>query len=286
MGYLLLFCSVISISGVNIIDKVLSKTKDKSLALLVRYSLGIIVLLIIEGFFERSPLSPLYYFLFIGLGVLNYLINIVMYKWLEKIHTGVFFMIGYLYLIFLFFINISLFWETEALTATKIIFGISFVATVFYIMYISGDPKKKSSYIGYILALLCALGWTISFGISAYAIKTLWISPITTLLYETLGSCLFWVIIFLKTRRKFTWKIYTLKELIPPMIGWSLMSLGLVLFLSSYLYLPANIVNIVSLSDLLMTTFFGWILLHEKIEKRVLILWFFAFILLIGFSIF
>jgi glucose uptake protein GlcU len=86
---------------------------------------------------------------------------------------------------------------------------------------------------------------------------------------------------FYRDRYKFPGKSYTRAEAIAPILGGSLLAIGLVLFFISYWYLPANIVNIVSLSDLLVTTFFGYYFLHEHIEKRILILGFVAFLLLI-----
>lgn len=285
MWYLTLFFSVFAISWVNIIDKTLSTSTDKSLALLYRYSASIILLFCASIIFQISYITWAYAAICIGLWVLNYLINLVMYRGLERIHTWVFFVIGYLYLVFLFFVNIYLFGGSEVLGWAKILFGAGFVSTVFAIMYLWGSGVQRSSSLWYFYALVCALGWTLSFAISAYLIKTVGINPIATLLYETIGSCIFWGIIFYRDRVRYPGKVYTKKEAIAPIIGGSLLAIGLVLFFVSYWYLPANIVNIVSLSDLLVTTFFGYYFLHEKIEKKIIILGLIAFILLIGFNI-
>lgn len=285
MWYFSLFLSIFAISGVNIIDKTLSTSTDKSLALLYRYSASIVLLILAAIVFQVSYITWVYAVICITLWVLNYLINLVMYRGLERIHTWVFFVIAYLYLVFLFFINIYLFGTSEILSGTKILFGVGFVSSVFAIMYLWGAGSKHGSSLGYFYALMCALGWTLSFAVSAYLIKTVGIHPIATLLYETIGSCIFWGVIFYRERYRFPGKTYTRAEAIAPILGWSLLAIGLVLFFVSYWYLPANIVNIVSLSDLLVTTFFGYYFLHEKIEKKILILGFIAFILLIGFNI-
>jgi drug/metabolite transporter (DMT)-like permease len=285
MWYLALFFSVLAISGVNIIDKVLSTSTDRSLALLYRYSASIIVLFGASIIFQVSYITWVYAAICIWLWVLNYLINIIMYRGLERIHTWVFFVIGYLYLVFLFFINIHLFGESEILGWSKIVLGAGFVSVIFAIMYLWGVGSRHGSRLGYVFALICALGWTFSFAISAYLIKTVGIHPIATLLYEIIGSCLFWLIMFYRDRAQFPGKVYTKKEAIAPLLGGSLLAIWLVLFFVSYWYFPANIVNIVSLSDLLVTTFFGYYFLHEKIEKKILMLGFIAFVLLIGFNI-
>ena len=285
MWYLTLFFSVFAMSWVNIIDKTLSTSTDKSLALIYRYSASITLLAWASLIFWVPYITGVYALICIGLGVLNYLINLVMYRGLERIHTWVFFVIGYLYLVFLFFINIYLFGSSEVLSWSKIALWWAFVSVVFSIMYLWGSGTQKGSSVGYLYAFICAIGWTLSFAISAYLIKTVGIHPITTLLYETIGSVIFWGIMFYRERSRFPGKVYTRAEAIPPMLGWSLLSIWLVLFFISYWYLPANIVNIVSLSDLLVTTFFGYYFLHEHIERKILILGFIAFVLLIGFNI-
>ena len=285
MWYLSLILSIFAISGVNIIDKTLSTSSDRSLILLYRYSASIVILLSAAVIFQVSYITWVHAAICIGLWLLSYINNIVMYRGLEQINTWVFFVIGYLYIIFLFFVNIYLFGGSEIIGGVKILFGIGFASVVFVIMYLWGAWSQRGSRLGYLFAFICALGWTLFYAVSVYLIKVVDIHPITILLYEAIGACIFWVIMFYQNRSRFPNKVYTKQEAIAPILGGSLLAIGLVLFFVSYWYLPANIVNIVSLSDLLVTTFFGYYFLHEKIEKKILILGFIAFVLLIGFTI-
>ena len=162
MWYLTLFFSVFAMSWVNIIDKTLSTSTDKSLALIYRYSASITLLAWASLIFWVPYITGVYALICIGLGVLNYLINLVMYRGLERIHTWVFFVIGYLYLVFLFFINIYLFGSSEVLSWSKIALWWAFVSVVFSIMYLWGSGTQKGSSVGYLYAFICAVGWTLS----------------------------------------------------------------------------------------------------------------------------
>ena len=285
MWYLSLFLSIFAISGVNIIDKSLSSSIDRRLVLFYRYSASIIFLLGAAVIFQVSYITWVYAAICIGLWVLSYLNNTIMYRGLEQINTWVFFVIGYLYIVFLFFVNIYLFGGSEIIGGAKILFGIGFASVVFAIMYLWGVESHHSSRLWYVFALLCALGWTLSYAVSVYLVKTIDIHPIAMLLYEAIGACIFWAIMLYHNRSRFPNKVYTKQEAIAPILGWSLLSLGLMLFFISYWYLPANVVNIISLSDLLVTTLFGYYFLQESIKPRILILGCIAFILLIGFSL-
>lgn len=285
MWYLLAFLSVLAMSGTNIVDKVISKTPDKSFSLIVRYAVSLLLLGGISSLFIQEIPSVYIILALMWVWILNYLVNVLMYKWLWQIHTWVFFIIGYLYLIFLFFVNIFLFWSDEILSIEKILFWIWFIISVFSIIYLTGENHRVSWYSGYIFALLCAIGWTISFGISAYMIKVLHIHPVTVLFFEILGAFIFGIGAFFLQRKNHTGRSYGKSDFLAPALAGLFLSTWLVLFLLAYRYLPANIVNIISLFDLVVTCFFGYFFLKEKLSKGVLWLGLLGFLLLIAFSV-
>ena len=90
--------------------------------------------------------------------------------------------------------------------------------------------------------------------------------------------------IFLSERRTYPKKKYNIEEFYAPVLSGITISIAFSLLLTSYLYLPANIANLISLSELLSTMLLGYILLHEKLEKQIVLLILVAFCFLIGFS--
>ena len=284
MWYISIFLSVLFMSGTNIIDKILAKWDDRSFSLFIRYTTNALLLSILAYLLHTSQTTTQNIVILMTTGILNYLVIIMMYRGLRVTHVWLFFVVAYLYIVFLYFVNIALFGSWELFSIWKLLFGIWFLLCVLLIVYLTGGEKKHVSPTSYLYALGCALGWTVSIGISAYMTKTAWVEPVRSLSFEALGSSLFWCVIFLSERRNYPKKKYHIDECYAPVLSGITISIALSLLLTSYLYLPANIANLISLSELLSTMLLGYIFLHEKLEKQIVLLILVAFCFLIGFS--
>ncbi len=282
MWYIFIFLSVLFVSGANIFDKILSGQINREKVVMTRYFWAVSILIIFLIFTTSLPTFWIPGILLMCLGVMNYLILLAMYRGLEHTHTGLFFVVGYLYIPFLYYINIALFWESEVLDIYKFIIWILFLMTVSFLVYITGKKMQIVSLWSYFYALLCAIGWMLSIGWSAYVVKHAIIPPLHIFFYEALGSLMFATIVY-TFRRKESLSFAFITSWQPLMWGIFL-ALGLWLLLESYRYLPANVVNILSLSDLIVTTIFSYLILHEKLEKKIILIIWLAFILLISFA--
>lgn len=283
MWYFFAFLGAISFGTTNIIDKMISRELNPKISLLIRYSVALCILILSLIIFwidlQKSSL------ILISLGFINYGINRIMYSWLQKTpHTWVFFIIAYLYLIFLFLINIYLFGKDEFLAYEKFILWWLFILLVGTILYRSWGKKSEWSLTGYLYALMCATWWTITFAIATYSIKTLGIHPINALIAQTIWSIIIALWESIIHRKEIEYKELSLKNFLIPWFSGLFLSIGLIWMYSAYLYLPANIVNTISLADLVVTLWLSYILLHEKIEKTNLILSIVAIICIAGFS--
>lgn len=283
MWYFLAFIGAISFGTTNIIDKIISRELNPKLSLLIRYSIALCILVLFLIIFwidlQKSSL------ILISLGFINYGVNRIMYSWLKKIpHTWVFFIIAYLYLIFLFLINIYLFGKEELLTYEKLILWWLFIVLVGTILYRTWCKKSGWSLTGYLYALMCAIWWTITFAIATYSIKTLGIHPINALIAQTIGSIIVALWETVVHRKELEYKELSLKDFLIPWLSGLFLSIGLIWIYSAYLYLPANIVNTISLTELVVTLWLSYILLHEKIEKMNLILSIVAIACIASFS--
>ncbi|MDD2566170.1 MAG: EamA family transporter [Candidatus Gracilibacteria bacterium] len=270
MGYFFITLGVIFFALTNISDKFVSKGTNKNESLLLRYIFAIISILLIfliTGIDLNIP-ELKYSIILIFTGVLAYLINKVMYIGLKEVNTGKFFMVGYSYLIFLFILNIFVYGKSEILSTTKTIIAMIFIFYILYLTYKSSTGKDKNIFKGIILALICSIGWTIMFFSEGYFIKIHLVSPLVVM-FLVFGGSLITGLVFLFLGKEKT-RILSLskKDFIIPSLGGIFVSLGSAGLLFSYKYIQLNIANVLSLSELFVTTIMAMIILKEKHSKK------------------
>ena len=121
--YIFLTLSILFYSITNVTDKIVSNWNNKKFSLVLRYFIASVLSLVLMIVFWEELIFPSLKFTLILMFVwsIYYYVNVIMYKWLQHLNTGIFFMIWYSYLIYLFFINILVFWRTEILSIPKTI---------------------------------------------------------------------------------------------------------------------------------------------------------------------
>lgn len=270
MWYFFITLWVIFFALTNISDKFVSKWTNKNESLLLRYIFAIISILLIFliTWIDLNIPELKYSIILIFTWVLAYLINKVMYIWLKEVNTGKFFMVWYSYLIFLFILNIFVYWKSEILSTTKTIIAMIFIFYILYLTYKSSTWKDKNIFKWIILALICSIWWTIMFFSEWYFIKIHLVSPLVVM-FLVFGWSLITGLVFL-----FLWKEKTRilslskKDFIIPSLWWIFVSLWSAWLLFSYKYIQLNIANVLSLSELFVTTIMAMIILKEKHSKK------------------
>lgn len=284
--YILIALSIIFYSLVNVTDKIVSNWNNKKFSLVLRYffslvaSFGILTILWEKLIYPQMKLILVLMIIW----SMYYYINIIMYKWLKHLSTWTFYMIWYSYLIFLFFVNIAVYWKSEILSPLKTFFAFIFIAYILSLAYKSWTEKWKSDLLWYIIAIICSLWWTVCIFIEGYYIKNSIMSPTMVIFLMYSGSFLTaWINYFINNKENISEIIWNPKKLLISSSWWILIVLWAVFLLYSYKYIQLNIANTVSTSEIFFTTFFAIIFLKEKHSKKEIINILIWFILLIIF---
>ncbi len=268
LWYFFVALSIVLFALVNITDKIVSNWNNKIISLLLRYSFSLAACFILLFFLWESfslPATP-YLLALLGVWIIAYSVNIIMYLWLKKLNTWTFFMLAYSYLVFLFFINIIIYWGNEILSVPKTIAAFAFIWFVMYMTYISGKWWNRHEFLWYVFALLCAIWWTACYWIEGYMIKYSIASPIMTMLIAYLGSITIAISVFIIKYSIIRNEPLAMdsNKIFAPALWWILIALWSWSLLFSYKYMPINIANILWVSEMLVTTVLAILVLKEK----------------------
>ncbi|EKE28735.1 MAG: hypothetical protein ACD_3C00025G0024 [uncultured bacterium (gcode 4)] len=284
--YIFVILSVGFFASLNITDKIVSNWNNRVTSLLLRYSFSLLwSFILLYILWENFKLPEIKYLIPLLLAwVISYSVNMIMYSGLKKLNTWTFFMIAYSYLIFLFFINILLYWGNEILSLPKSLVAFFFIWFAMYLTYISWKGWNKHEFLGYIFAFLCAIWWTICYWVEWYMIKQSLLSPVMTMLIAYMGAILTAILSFMiKFVRSTDKSITAPTNIFPPALWWLLICAWSLSLLFAYKYLALNIVNILTVSEMLVTTVLAIIILKEKHPKKEIQKIFFGFLILLIF---
>ena len=162
-------------------------------------------------------------------------------------------LIGNSYIIILFFWNIVFYGGNEMLSITKIILGSIFIIGIGYLVWDTRSEKKISTK-KLFFPIATGISWMIYSWTSTYIIKQSILSPLTTLVaLEGIITFIALIIFFYKNTSKISTK--TLRENISWMkiFLWILLALAGMTWFFAYKFLPANIVNILLMSQNITT---------------------------------
>lgn len=241
----------------------------------VQYSINLFIgicLLIIFWIGAIHLSSILHIAILLIWGIAWYIGIYSLFSGIEKSWPTLTMLIGNSYIVLLFFWNIFLYWGNEVLSPMKTVLGILFIIGIGYLVWDTRSEKKIHRE-KFLFPVLTGISWMLYSGTSTYIIKNSLLSPLTTLVVLEWFITVFAIITYLyKEKPQITAILADITKI--KIALWILLAIAGITWFFSYKFLPANIVNILLLSQNIATIICMALILKKRYPlKEWILLW-------------
>ncbi len=290
------------------------KTFDNNEDLVLQYKFEIISVLVILWIFSLiwlwlNPIQRNFKILWILIliWIIGFAWIYFLYKWFEKLNPAIVLIIAQLNIFIMYFANVQFFDSSEQLSLHKI-----FLALLFFIVsmqFLLPDKKIKKNArsdkkfdLNVLLPdlnnlkinkfalypIFTALSWACFTFAFIYLTRNWTFTPVQSVFAtETAVWFIAFLYLFLHKEKfiSFTKKLKktTLTQIKPYIVLGVFQIIWAIIFGYSYLYAPANMVNVIRLFQIILTAIFARILFKQKLSQRNIFLIILSFLILIAF---
>lgn len=278
LGIIFAFGSALLFATNNLLGKYISQGLSISTSLIIQYVLMVIfgtIAVALVGDFS-APLDALGWGVLAGCGVIGYA-GIAFLLWALRCNpVGVVMAVSYAYVFVAYILNAWLFPGIEKLSPLRLILGGAFFLTIVVFLFERNQGGKMRLNLTALLPLVTALCWGVYMAAMNWFLKTDRLTDVQTTLYSSSAilcvALLVGMLAWKKGKPRVSSKKLTRRQSQCAYLGWGLAMYGGALTANmAFFRAPANLVNFIGLSAVILTPILSYVFFRETLTRKNLI---------------